>query len=156
MKEIWKDIPEYEHLYAASNLGQIKRIDKDRLMTQTPDKDGYLTVRLCKRNKARTCRISRLVLLTFVGEPESKAEALHLNHVRTDNRLSNLQWGSRQQNEDQKSLAGRRSAWSKLTKKQVEKMRKLKEQGKTLKEIGAIFGTHFSNVSLICRGVTHK
>lgn len=156
MKEIWKDIPEYEHLYAASNMGQIKRIDKDRLMTQTPDKDGYLTVRLCKRNKAKTCRISRLVLLTFIGVPEDKAEALHLNHERTDNRLSNLQWGTRQQNEDQKIAAGRLNPWSKLSKQQVAKIRKLREKGKTLKEIGDIFNTHFSNVSLICKGITHK
>lgn len=156
MKEIWKAIPEYEHLYVASNLGQIKRVDKDRLMTQTPDKDGYFTVRLSKQNKAKTFRVSRLILSAFKGAPKSKAEALHLNHERTDNRISNLMWGTRQQNEDQKIAAGRQNPWTKLSKKQVADIRKLRQKGSTLKEIGAIFNTHFSNVSLICKGQTHK
>lgn len=156
MKEIWKPIPEYEHLYMASSLGQIKRIDKNKLMTQTPDKDGYLTVRLSKQNKAKTFRVSRVVLSAFLGLPKQKAEAMHINHIRTDNRIKNLQWGTRQENENQKISAGRQKPWTKLSKAQVAQIKKLRTQGKTLKEIGEIFNTHFSNVSLICKGLTHK
>ena len=44
--EIWKDLPEYEGLYQASNKGRIKR--NNHLIKLIIQKTGYLNVSLCK------------------------------------------------------------------------------------------------------------
>jgi hypothetical protein len=150
----WKPIPDYVGLYEASDEGAVRHSKFDRLLKQHPDKDGYLQVRLCKNNKARTVRVSRVVLLAFVGAPAHKQEALHKDHDRKNNSLQNLEWGSRLENEQQKTLAGRRPRTAKLTAEQVSEIRALRSAGATLKSIASTFDTHFSNVSLICRGAT--
>lgn len=156
MSEEWRNVVGFENFYQVSNLGRVKRIGKTKTMKLYPDKDGYLMVRLSKSNKPYNCRVSRLVLTAFCGAPIAKQEAMHINHDKTNNTVSNLAWGTRLENEQQKTLSGRRIVWSKLSDKDVEKIKKLRATGMTLKEIGVIVGTHFSNVSLICRGVTHK
>ena len=44
----------------------------------------------------------------------------------------------------------------KLTPKQVEAIHRERSLGKTLKEIGSLIGTHYSNVSLILKGKTWR
>ena len=154
IQEVWKPVVGYEELYAVSNLGRVRHVAFNRMRKLTPDKDGYLQVRLCKNNHPKTHRVHRLVLTAFVGASED--EAMHLDHVKTNNCLSNLAWGTRAENEAQKDAAGRRTHWSKLTREQVEAIHKERSLGKTLKEIGVLIGTHYSNVSLILKGKTWR
>lgn len=153
-QEVRKPIAGYEELYAVSNLGRVRHAVFDRMKALTPDKEGYLQVRLCKNNCPKTHRVHRLVLTAFVGASED--EAMHLDHNKANNSLSNLAWGTRAENEAQKDAAGRRTRWTKLTHEQVETIHKERSLGKTLKEIGALVGTHFSNVSLILKGKTWR
>lgn len=51
IKEIWKDIPNYEGLYQASNLGKIKSLYRNKILFPCKDKDGYLKVLLYKNKK---------------------------------------------------------------------------------------------------------
>ena len=63
MKEIWKDIKDYEGLYQISNLGRIKRIGKyknqftswesNKILTNNIGTDGYYHIILSKDNKKR-------------------------------------------------------------------------------------------------------
>lgn len=55
---------------------------------------GYQKTMLNKR----PCYIHILILKTFVGERPPGKEARHKNGIRTDNRLSNLCWGTKKQN----------------------------------------------------------
>ena len=60
MKEVWKDIPEFEGYYQVSNLGRVRSLDriirdgrnkfKGSIMKLTLDKKGYLRVRFSKNN----------------------------------------------------------------------------------------------------------
>ena len=65
MKEIWKDIPNYEGFYQISNLGNVRSVDrivnagiknnnkvvkKGKILNPVKDKDGYLKVSLSKNN----------------------------------------------------------------------------------------------------------
>jgi hypothetical protein len=95
------------------------------------------------------------VLTAFKGAPCGVAnEAMHLDHDISNNRADNLAWGTRQENEDQKTEAGRRSTWAKLTANDVASIHQMRVKGATLKEIGMKFNTHLSNVSLILKGTT--
>lgn len=100
MTEIWKDIPGYEGLYRASNLGKVKSLKREtnkvwnrfqycnkplKEKILKPDGSKYLQVQLCKNKKITKYFIHRLVLLAFVGK--SDLECNHKNGIKTDNRL---------------------------------------------------------------------
>jgi hypothetical protein len=103
--------------------------------------------------------VSRLVLEAFDRPPQVGEEARHQNHDTQDNSLQNLTWGSRQDNEDDKSSSGRRpvSTRSVLSHEDVSKVRDLYATGKyTQRQVGEIVGCHHSNVSLIVRRETWR
>lgn len=105
--EIWKAI-EGQNGYEVSSAGRVRSIDrvilrcngrpcrrKGALLKGIPDKDGYLTAFLA----GRTChKIHRLVLSTFVENPENKRTVNHKNGDKTDNRLKNSEWMTDQEN----------------------------------------------------------
>lgn len=91
-KEKWKDIPGYEGDYKVSTLGRIvsfKKINSRFLSTsQTPS--GYLTVCLSRGNIRTTKTIHSLVAGAFI-KMRGKGEVNHVNGVKSDNRLINLE-----------------------------------------------------------------
>lgn len=100
MKEIWKDIPEYEGLYQASNLGKIKSLERftndghhvmSKILKPSLAK-GYLKVNLCKDNVAKTIYVHKLVAKTFLDNKENFPCINHKNENKQDNRLDNLEW----------------------------------------------------------------
>ena len=97
--EIWRDIPEYEGFYQASNMGRIKsleRIDalghrlKEKILKPSIGNSGYYQVYLCKQSIVKQYMIHRLVWKSFNGSIPENMQCNHLNEVKTDNRLSNL------------------------------------------------------------------
>lgn len=105
MKEIWKDIEGYEGIYQISNLGNVKSFDrvvrgcyntialkKGRVLKKGLDKSGYHHVSLTLNGKAKTLKVHRLVAKTFILNPRNKPQVNHKNFIRTDNRVTNLEW----------------------------------------------------------------
>lgn len=100
MKEVWKDIIGYEGLYQVSNLGRIKSLAKNRNSLQNGDmllkpsinKKGYLIVRLYKNTVSKDFPVHRLVANMFIDNPSNKREVNHINGVKHDNRMENLEW----------------------------------------------------------------
>jgi hypothetical protein len=103
MNEIYKDIKGYEGWYQISNLGNVKRIMPGvrtyvgRIMKSSIDANGYYSVQLF-RGKPDTREIHRLVGQAFIPNSENKAEINHINGVKTDNQIKNLEWVTRPQN----------------------------------------------------------
>lgn len=173
VSEQWLPIPGYEGLYEVSNQGRVRSLDRSvprisrrgnmgvrwyrgKMKTIYADKDGYPTVSLCKGSRQLALRVSRLVLLTFVGPPFTGAEACHKNHVRSDNRPENLHWGTRQENEDEKTTSGRRpmTTVNKVTPESATLARILYAKGWSQKSLSRVLSCHLSNISLIVRGKT--
>jgi hypothetical protein len=101
MNEIWKDIPNYEGLYQVSNLGRIKSLKKkersrEKILKNSIDFAGYKLAHLYKFNKLKTIRVHRLVLLAFKGN--SNLQCNHINGVKSDNRLENLEYCTQSEN----------------------------------------------------------
>lgn len=97
MKEIFKDIPNYEGYYQVSNLGRVKSLNfngtkKERNLKGTLS-CGYLTVGLCKGGIRKTYKISQLVAIVFLDHKPDGFKIIvdHINNIRTDDRLENLQ-----------------------------------------------------------------
>lgn len=75
MREIWKDIPNFEYVYQISTKGRVRRVMNGPstfcgfILKPTKHHSGYLEVSLCKDGKQhKSLRIHTLVLTTFTGQ----------------------------------------------------------------------------------------
>lgn len=117
MNEIWKDIKGYEHLYQVSTLGRVKSLpkmkgfykNKERILNEIPIQ-GYKVVNLSKNNTVKHHLIHRLVAETFIDNPENKLFVNHINGNKSDNRINNLEWCTRSENDSHAYKLGLRKA----------------------------------------------
>ena len=110
-EEIWKDIPNYEGLYQASNLGNIKslnykRTSKEGLLKPYLARDGYLVIGLCKNSKNTIRKIHQIVAIVFLNHQPCgyKLVVNHINFIKTDNRIENLEIVTARENSNRKHL----------------------------------------------------
>lgn len=95
--EIWKDIPGYEGLYQASNLGNIKSLNynntkKEKLLKTKYDKRGYLAIELRNKGKRYYTRVHRLVAMAFIPNPNNYPQVNHKDENKENNNVDNLEW----------------------------------------------------------------
>lgn len=105
MAELWKPIQGYEGIYAVSNLGRVKSLErttsgkygtprqqKERILAQTLRQDGYLTVNLCKDLKQKCFYVHRLVAIAFTPNPLCLPFVNHKDEEKNNNAAVNLEW----------------------------------------------------------------
>jgi hypothetical protein len=90
----WRDIPGFEG-YRISDAGTVVRLDGGAVSTST-HKEGYLIVSI--GSPRQKMLVHRLVLESFVGPAPEGHLTRHLNGDPSDNHLSNLTWGTQQEN----------------------------------------------------------
>lgn len=97
-QEIWRDIKGYPN-YQISNYGRVWNTKKQRCVAQFTNNKGYKMVHMYAINgKRKNELVHRLVALAFIDNPEGKPEVNHINHIRDDNRLENLEWVTKSEN----------------------------------------------------------
>ena len=102
-QEIWKDIPDYEGIYKISNLGNIKRILKsgrEKIKKQTIANTGYYYIQLSNNGKNKVYQVHQLVAVAFLNHKPCgfKLVVDHINNIKTDNSVENLQILSHRKN----------------------------------------------------------
>lgn len=98
--EIFKDIKSNTD-YQISNLGRVWSKKSNRYLKPQKDACGYMRVQLYMGNgKARTEKVHRLVALAFIDNPDNLPEVNHINHIRDDNRVENLEWVTHKENSE--------------------------------------------------------
>ena len=101
--EEWKNVKGFEGLYQISNYGRVKSLkynksSKIKIMKVHQDKDGYIQVKLSKEAKQYTFKVHRLVATHFLENPDLKSEVNHINEIKDDNKVTNLQWVTPKEN----------------------------------------------------------
>lgn len=82
----------------------------EREMRQTLNADGYPSVRLTIDGKRVRLAVHRLVAKEFLGEKPTLAhEVCHIDGNKMNNAVSNLRWGTRKENADDRERHGRTS-----------------------------------------------
>jgi hypothetical protein len=95
-----KKIPiESNRIYYVTQDGKVYNQNKIE-MKQRTNKLGYKQINLTvAKNKLKTFLVHRLVAITYIDNPENKAEVNHINGIKTDNRIENLEWVTHSENQ---------------------------------------------------------
>lgn len=142
--EVWRPILGFELLYQASNFGRIKslKFGREKILKPRLGKCGYQLVMLCKDGKGKNYRIHRLVFEAFNGKIPEGLVVNHLNEIKTDNRLDNLEICTHKENINYGTCRARMSAARKGKKFSEEHKRKISAARKAYwkrKKAGTIF-----------------
>lgn len=97
--EKWRPVTEWSG-YEVSNQGRIRstKRKKLRMLKIQTARSGHRRVSLSKSGKSRPTLVHQIVLKSFVGPCPKGMMCRHLNGDPSDNRLSNLHWGTRSDN----------------------------------------------------------
>ncbi len=128
MADVTVSIPGYEGYYEVSSEGRVRGVYRmvpinggQKLVRGTEIKpeihprDGHFRVKLRREGTCRKFQVHRLVLTVFHSDPpDVDSEACHKNGDPSDNRLSNLKWGTREDNIRDMVLHGA-APWQKVT-----------------------------------------
>lgn len=95
--EIWKDIEWYEWLYKVSNTWKIYSYKSNKEISSIKG-SKYLRVILSLNDKSNSFYSHRLVAQAFIPNPENKPQVNHINLIKHDNRIENLEWCTAKEN----------------------------------------------------------
>lgn len=141
--EEWLALPGFGGAYEVSSFGRVRslsrqvvdnggvRTAKGRMLKQVLSVWGYYRVGLCEHGEVSLQAVHRLVALAFIPNPQQLPEVNHIDGVKTNNCVSNLEWVTSRQNTQHayrsgliSTRKGESQPGSKLTSTQVQEIRK--------------------------------
>lgn len=176
-EEVWASIPEWP-AYEVSSIGRVRRKENSglrftdsRVLRPALTTHGYRCVSLAKFAgcKMKTVDIHILVAAAFIGPRTKGQEVNHKDSCRTNNRVANLEYVTRNENMRHASLMGRmrgsvgrglrggeRAPRAVLTEVQVREILTLLNDGMGPYQVAPKFGVCPKTIYLIRDGVTWR
>tara|TARA_R110000822_G_scaffold58401_6_gene146145 strand:- start:495 stop:1142 length:648 start_codon:yes stop_codon:yes gene_type:complete len=101
----------YENLYDVDEVGNVYSLarwcnytKKETILKQNTTTAGYKRVNLYKNNKVTSFKVHQLVAHHFIFNPDEKnIQVHHINQIKNDNRVENLQWVTHIENNQSKN-----------------------------------------------------
>ena len=95
--EIWKEIDGFPG-YSVSTMGRTRRDIDGKIKKHTLDTKGYAMTGINLGNGEKLVLVHRLVAKSFIPNPDGKPFVNHINGVKDDNRVENLEWCTAREN----------------------------------------------------------
>lgn len=158
--ERWLPISGFEGFYEVSSRGRVKRVNttsgthKGRILACSVSRGtGYPRVILCADKKRKHVNVHSIVARAFIPNPYRKPQVNHINGIKTDNRVENLEWVTAAENSRHSFALGLSVPHPvKLTAEQVRDMRHLLANGESALSVAKRFGVSDVWVRRIRRG----
>lgn len=172
--EKWKSINGYEGVYEVSNFGRVKTLDKfikgrnnsfsprkSKIIKGEIDKDGYHVVTLTHNRLVKKYKVHRLVAIHFVPNVENKPQVNHIDNVKNNNVVANLEWvypseNSLHMKKCNRQATGEKVGNSKLCAKKVLEIRGLCKGGVSYNHIASTYDVYVSTIYKINKRETWK
>ena len=97
----WKSLTCCDAKYLIQENGYViylQRKNSIKFLRSRIDRAGYITVRINKNGQSSTQFVHRLLAAAFIPNPNNKPFINHINGIKTDNRLENLEWVTHAEN----------------------------------------------------------
>jgi hypothetical protein len=105
--EVWKTIEGFED-YEISSLGNVKSLKygKEKILNKSINSQGYYCVCLSLNNKKHKKNIHQLLAVSFFNHTPNgyKLVINHIDFIRTNNKIENLEIVTQRKNANQKHL----------------------------------------------------
>lgn len=139
-------------VYTVTRQGEVVNSRTGRVLRQDSNRTGYKRVTMSVDGVTKRVFVHRLVATHYLPNPYGHLEVNHINGVKHDNRVENLEWVSSSRNKLhaietglQKSKVGR----TYLSEDRVHEICKLLEQGWDYNSISLSTGVSYNSVCLI-------
>jgi len=174
MNENWKEVKGFEGFYEVSETGIVRTLErysnrKSKLGNPSPlvikskiklanlSKTGYLTIALVKKNKTYTTYLHRIIAEAFVeGKKDEKYVVNHINGIKTDNRIENLEWVTSSQNNIHALDKKLRRTRNDVDEAFVKSVMELRKKNLTNKNIAELLKSSASRIQGITSERTYK
>jgi len=115
--ELYKNVVGFEGFYEISNAGNIRATEKiknnqygefilpTKILSPKNNGRGYLAICLIKNKIKTTHKIHRIVAMAFMSNFNKDLQVNHINGIKTDNRIENLELCSNRENGTHKFLS---------------------------------------------------
>jgi len=134
-----KDIPGYEHLYAVTEDGKVWSYSSKKFLKPSTHRNGYLKLTLSKNGKVFTKQVHRLIAQTFIENPLNLPMVNHIDGVKDNNKVDNLEWVSYMDNMRHAMNTGLSKGDSSLIGENPMQMKTMYTSGNTIKEIAKYY-----------------
>lgn len=154
--EEWKPVFDklFSEYYEVSNLGRVRRIKDiydqpiNKILKPINSRD-YRVVNLTLNGYSKRYFIHRLVAFAFIeNNDKSKNFVNHINGIKSDNQIENLEWVSKRENSIH-SLKTDSNKSQKVKYSQYDEFIQMVKDGKSRKEIADHFSIHVCRVTYL-------